>query len=81
MESPQLPPLARFVSKEHSVIGSFGMDKRDIEDLLMLIARGRLDLSRSISGRYPLAGINEALGRLASRDTDVVRLVVNPGDG
>lgn len=80
MESPQLPPLIRFVSKEHSVIGSFGMDKRDIEDLLMLIARGRLDLSRSISARYPLSGINEALSRLASRDTDVVRLIVNPGE-
>lgn len=34
-----------------------------------------------MSDRYPLTGINEALGRLASRDTDVVRLVVNPGDG
>jgi threonine dehydrogenase-like Zn-dependent dehydrogenase len=56
------------------------MDKRDIEDLLMLIARGRLDLSRSISARYPLSGINEALSRLASRDTDVVRLVINPGE-
>lgn len=79
MESPQLPPLVRFVGREHSVIGSFGMDKRDIEDLLTLIARKRLDLSRSISARYPLAEINDALGRLASRNTDVVRLVVNPG--
>lgn len=79
MESPQLPPLVRFVGREHSVIGSFGMDKRDIEDLLTLIARKRLDLSRSISARYPLSEINDALGRLASRNTDVVRLVVNPG--
>lgn len=55
------------------------MDKRDIEDLLQLIARGRLDLSHSISAIYPLSGINEALQRLASRNTDVVRLVVKPG--
>ncbi|MCH7743748.1 MAG: zinc-binding dehydrogenase [Proteobacteria bacterium] len=80
MESPQLPPLVRFVGREYSVIGSFGMDKRDIEDLLTLVARKRLDLSRSISGRYPLLGVNEALHRLASRNTDVVRLVVNPGE-
>jgi D-arabinose 1-dehydrogenase-like Zn-dependent alcohol dehydrogenase len=79
MEAPQLPPLVRFVGKEHSIIGSFGMDKSDIEDLLTLVARGRLDLSRSISGTYPLSGINEALDRLSSQDTDVVRLVVNPG--
>ena len=78
MDAPQLPPLIRFVGKEHSVIGSFGMDKRDIEDLLKLIARGRLDLSGSISATYPLADINKALERLASRNTDVVRLVVNP---
>jgi D-arabinose 1-dehydrogenase-like Zn-dependent alcohol dehydrogenase len=79
MESPQLPPLVRFVGREYAVIGSFGMDKRDIKDLLNLIAGNRLDLSRSISARYPLAGINEALQRLASQKTDVVRLVVNPG--
>jgi propanol-preferring alcohol dehydrogenase len=78
METPQLPPLVRFVGKEHSVIGSFGMDKRDIEDLLKLIARGRLDLGRSISATYPLSDINKALQRLASRNTDVVRLVIHP---
>lgn len=79
MAEPVLPPLVRFVGREHSVVGSFGMDKRDIEDLFALIARGRLDLGRSVSARYPLAEINEALSRLASKDTDVVRLVVNPG--
>ncbi len=80
METPQLPPLVRFVGRENSVIGSFGMDKSDIEDLLTLIARGRLDLSRSISARYPLSEINQALERLSSQNTDVVRLVVNPGE-
>lgn len=79
MVRPVLPPLVSFVGREHSIIGSFGMDKRDIVDLFALISGGRLDLSRSISGRYPLAGINDALTRLASRDTGVVRLVVNPG--
>lgn len=76
---PQLPPLVSFVGREFSVIGSFGMDKRDIVDLLALIARGRLDLSRSVSQIYPLADINKALDRLASKDTGVVRLVVEPG--
>jgi len=75
----QLPPLVSFVGREHSVAGSFGMDKRDIEDLFALVAGGRLNLDRSVSGRYALAGINDALARLASKDTDVVRLVVNPG--
>lgn len=79
MDRPVLPPLVRFVGREHSLSGSFGMDKKDIEDLFALVASGSLNLERSISRRYPLAGINEALATLAGRETDVVRLVVNPG--
>ncbi|MBT4520353.1 MAG: alcohol dehydrogenase catalytic domain-containing protein [Halieaceae bacterium] len=78
-EKPELPSLLSFVGREHSVIGSFGMDKRDIADLLALIARGRLDLGQSVSARYPLLEINEALGRLASKETGLVRLVIEPG--
>jgi propanol-preferring alcohol dehydrogenase len=78
MEKPVLPPLLSFVGREHAVIGSFGMDKRDITDLLALIARGRLNLDQSVSARYPLAEINEALGRLASKETGLVRLIINP---
>ncbi|MFO1300818.1 MAG: zinc-binding dehydrogenase [Burkholderiaceae bacterium] len=74
-----LPPLVSFVAREHSVIGSFGMDKRDIADLFALVARGRLDLSRSVTRSYPLAGVNEALRHLASKDAGVVRLVIEPG--
>ncbi|MBE7416459.1 MAG: alcohol dehydrogenase catalytic domain-containing protein [Ideonella sp.] len=73
---PALPPLLAFVGREHSVIGSFGMDKRDIADLLQLVARGRLDLSRSVTRSFALAEVNEALGQLAKKDTGVVRLVV-----
>lgn len=77
-ERAQLPPLVSFVGREAAVLGSFGMDKRDIGDLLALIARGRLDLSRSITQTYALGEINEALMRLASKDAGVVRLVVEP---
>ena len=76
---PSLPPLLSFVAREQSVIGSFGMDKRDIADLFDLVARGRLDLSRSISQTYALADVNEALARLARKDTALVRLVIETG--
>jgi 2-desacetyl-2-hydroxyethyl bacteriochlorophyllide A dehydrogenase len=78
MARPSLPPLIAFVGGENAVVGSFGMDRRDIEDLLTLIGAGRLDLSMSISARYPLAQVNEALDRLASKDQGVVRVVVEP---
>jgi 2-desacetyl-2-hydroxyethyl bacteriochlorophyllide A dehydrogenase len=76
---PSLPPLMSFIAREQSVIGSFGMDKRDIADLFDLVARGRLDLSRSVTQTYALADVNEALGRLARKDTGIVRLVIEPG--
>ncbi len=78
MGRPALPPLISFVGMEQAVIGSFGMDRRDIEDLFALIASGHLDLGRSVSARYPLAKVNDALDRLASKDQGVVRLVVEP---
>jgi D-arabinose 1-dehydrogenase-like Zn-dependent alcohol dehydrogenase len=78
MVRPVLPPLISFVGGENAVIGSFGMDLSDIADLFNLIATGRLDLSASVSARYPLAEVNEALGRLASKDQGVVRVVVEP---
>jgi len=78
MVRPVLPPLISFVGGENAVIGSFGMDMGDIQALFDLIAGGRLDLSASISARYPLAQINEALGRLVSKDEGVVRVVVEP---
>ncbi|MCL4700049.1 MAG: zinc-binding dehydrogenase, partial [Burkholderiaceae bacterium] len=74
-----LPPLLSFVGREHSVVGSFGMDKRDIADVLQFVARGRLDLSRSVTRIFPLAGVNDALALLSKKDTGVVRLVVEPG--
>lgn len=80
MERPALPPLMRFVGMEQSVLGSFGMDKADIEDLFVHIEAGELDLSKSISAKYPLAGINEALGALVSKDQGIVRIVVEPGE-
>jgi len=77
-ERAQLPPLAAFVGREQAVLGSFGMDRADIEDLYRLIATRRLDLSGSISARYSLERANDALQHLARKDDGVVRVVVEP---
>ncbi|MDP7427017.1 MAG: zinc-binding dehydrogenase [Alphaproteobacteria bacterium] len=78
MERPKLPPLAAFVGLEQAVLGSFGMDRADIEDIYSLIVAGRIDLSESVSARYPLAEADAALKRLASKEAGVVRVVVEP---
>ncbi|MFN8173642.1 MAG: zinc-binding dehydrogenase [Solirubrobacteraceae bacterium] len=73
-----LPPLAAFVGREQAVLGSFGADRADSEDLYALIAAGRLDLRDSISARYPLAEADAALAHLARERGRVVRIVVEP---
>lgn len=78
MGKPSLPRIAAFVGRELSVLGSFGMDRSDIEELYELISSGQLDLSDSISARYPLEQANNALQHLARKDESVVRVVVEP---
>jgi propanol-preferring alcohol dehydrogenase len=51
---PSLPPLARFVGRELCVKGSFGSTPAEIETVLELIERGRLDVSRSVQREVPL---------------------------
>lgn len=78
IDRPTLPPLAPFVGREQAVLGSFGMDRADIEDLYTLMAAGRLDLNESISRRYPLTEANAALQHLHRKEGGVVRVVVEP---
>lgn len=81
MDQPKFPRLISFIGREQSVLGSFGMDRADIEDIYQIIAEGRLDLSDSVSARYPLEKVNDALQHLASKKDGVVRVVVEPQEG
>ncbi len=74
-----LPPLIAFVGREQAVLGSFGADRGDSADLYALIAAGDLDLSGSISARYPLTEADAALQHLARDRGRVVRIVVETG--
>lgn len=76
-----LPPLVAFVGREQAVLGSFGADRADSEDLYALITAGRLDLSDSISARYPLTEADAALQHLAREHGRIVRVIVEPGSG
>lgn len=61
-----------------SVLGHLGYRKGHLERVLDLVAAGRLDLSASISGRYPLDRVNQAVATLSSKDGDPVRLLILP---
>ncbi len=79
MESPELGPLVSFVGREVGVLGSMGYTRAELERVVALAASGKLDLSGSITGRYPLDRAHQALDDLASRASDPVRLVLLPG--
>lgn len=74
----ELPPLTAFVGKEMAVIGSMGSYRDDLEEVLDLVVRGALDLSGSITHRFPLERINEGLDALATKAGDPIRVVVQP---
>jgi threonine dehydrogenase-like Zn-dependent dehydrogenase len=79
MESPELGPLVSFVGKEIGVMGSMGYTRGELERVVGLAETGRLDLSGSITARYPLERAVEALDDLANHRNDPVRLALLPG--
>jgi propanol-preferring alcohol dehydrogenase len=79
MDSPELGPLVSFVGKEIGVLGSMGYTRSELERVVSLADSGKLDLSGSITGRYPLEQAAQALDDLASHRNDPVRLALIPG--
>jgi len=61
-----------------SILGHLGYSKRHLEQVIALMASGRLDVSGSISDRLPLDRVNEGIDRLRSKDGSPVRLLVTP---
>ncbi len=71
-------PILLFSVLGLSLLGHLGYSKANLETVLDLIARGRLDLSASISDRLPLDRVQEGVNRLTSKEGSPVRLVVLP---
>lgn len=78
MEPITLEPSLLFGVLSHSVLGHLGYDKRHLDELVALLAAGRLDLSASISDVMPLTEVTEGVRRLAEKEGDPVRLIVTP---
>ena len=78
LESLQLEPSLLFGIQKHSVLGHLGYDRRHLDDLVRLLANGRLDLSASISDVIPLDDVVDGVRRLAEKEGDPVRIMVRP---
>ena len=64
--------------QSQSILGHLGYKKRHLDDLVALLAGGRLDLAASISDVIPLDDVADGVRRLADKDGDPVRIVVRP---
>jgi 2-desacetyl-2-hydroxyethyl bacteriochlorophyllide A dehydrogenase len=78
MDPLQLGPGLLLGIQSQSILGHLGYQKRHLDDLVALLARGRLDLAGSISDVIPLADVADGVRRLAEKEGDPVRIVVRP---
>jgi D-arabinose 1-dehydrogenase-like Zn-dependent alcohol dehydrogenase len=78
LEPLQLEPSILFGIQSHAVLGHLGYNKGHLEQLVRLLANGRLQLEASISDVMPLEDTPKGVERLANKDGDPVRLVVKP---
>lgn len=69
-------PQALLVAGEITLRGSFGCGRDDLVELVGLVGDGRLDLSGTITHRYPLDGFDDGLRTLETKDGDPIRVVV-----
>ncbi|MFG3120506.1 zinc-binding dehydrogenase [Streptomyces sp. NPDC048201] len=68
----------RFSWNRNQIRGHYGSSPEHVEELIRLASVGRLDLSASISGHFPLTEAAEAVHRLENKVGDPIRLVLVP---
>lgn len=78
MDPIELGPSLLFGTRRTAVLGHLGYQKHHLDDLVRLLAAGRLDLSASISDVIPLEDVAEGVRRLETKKGDPVRIVVKP---
>lgn len=79
-EKISLGPSILFAVRRNRLIGVYGYRREHLETLVGLAARGRIDLSRSISARLPLDRAAEGVSILSEKRGDPVRVLLIPPD-
>ncbi|MFH8571895.1 zinc-binding dehydrogenase [Streptomyces sp. NPDC017993] len=78
MDRFDLGPQTPFVRDRHTVTGHLGYRKAHIEQLVRLVATGRLDISGSVSAQLPLEDIAEGVRRLETHEGNPLRIIIRP---
>jgi propanol-preferring alcohol dehydrogenase len=75
-EHISLPPPTMFVRSELSLLGSYGSTTSEIQEIVELVASGKLNLSESITERFPLEEVNDGLDHLYKKIGNPIRIVI-----
>ena len=75
-EEISLPPPSSFVRTELSLLGSYGSTTAEIQDVIGLVAGGKLNLSGSITEKFVLEEVNKGLDHLHKKIGNPIRIVI-----
>ena len=78
-DQPQVLPLPEMYGK-NLTFKTGGVDGCDCQEILELIAQGRLDTTALITHTYPLKDIQAAYDLFESRRDHVIKVAIEPGD-
>ena len=73
-----IPNDMAFTYMRTQILGHYGSEKFHTEQLVELVASGKLDLSRSITKQMPLSDAALALDHLAKKIDNPIRIVLHP---
>ena len=77
-DKPQLLPLPDMYGK-NLIFKTGGVDGCDCEEILNLIAQGKIDTTPLITHRFPLSRIEEAYDVFENRKDGVIKVAIFPG--
>jgi D-arabinose 1-dehydrogenase-like Zn-dependent alcohol dehydrogenase len=77
-QEPSVGPTSLLGMTKRQVLGHLGYRNSDIETLVKLVSRGRLDLSRSISAVVALEDIAAGIEMLEKQQGNPIRILVRP---
>ncbi|MCV7320609.1 zinc-binding dehydrogenase [Mycolicibacterium confluentis] len=77
-DSPSLGTTSEFGVSRKQILAHLGYQNSDVAILAGLVARGRLDLSQSISEIVPLDQVAAGIDRLVRQEGNPIRILVQP---
>jgi propanol-preferring alcohol dehydrogenase len=70
--------LKYLLTNEIQLRTSFDHTRAEVDDVIRLVESGKLDLSKSVTHRFPLSKVNEGIDVLRKNIGDPIRVVVTP---